>query len=106
MLTNTQDHAVAVSVQVPFPVLRADHHVVEHLRAFGMLYFRVLFGAHRLSEVLMNQLSHLLPGRVVVHPQDMVSFSNHPLTNFICGPITGDSLQGKGKRVSMCLRHP
>jgi hypothetical protein len=66
-----------------FPLIGIVKHIIQHLNRLRMLQSSMLLVAHRLCQILVNQLSHLLPYWRCVHPQQMVAFGNKLLANQI-----------------------
>lgn len=57
-------------------VLRVLQEVVDHLNRFRMLDMDMLLLAHRLHEVLMDDLSDLAPCLAIIHNQKVISLGD------------------------------
>lgn len=88
--TDAGNDTVAETLEVAHPVVGRLEHVVKHLHGFGLLDLVVVVLAHLLRQVLVDQLSHQAPCWGVVHPQQVVSFGDDALADFIGRTFAGD----------------
>lgn len=54
-------------------IIGIHEEISNHLNRFRMLNVDMLFLAHGLHEILMDQLPNLSPGLAIVHDQKMIS---------------------------------
>ena len=50
----------------------------------------MLLVAHRLRQILMDQLAHLLPHWSVIHPEQVIAFGDELLADHVHGSIAAD----------------
>lgn len=75
-LTEGIRDTVAIALGVLHVLLRCDQEVVHELGRLGVLEMDVLFLAHRLHEVLVNQLTNLSPLITILHQEQMIPLSD------------------------------